>query len=717
MSNKEEEPKLIIISKDRILSANNKINYITLKKGDLEYKIKFSNDSLDKNGINKAVKTMKQQILINSSSYPELYNKHNINKYIKKKNNNFKINEKKLNSRENGVNKRKENIIIETTRSYDLMKATENNKDNNNDEDINKSETIIPDNNKKKNIKIKTNNKMENIKPIILKNNIINNDIKINNVEPIKLSENDNNDNNNIINDNNVLDNDNNVLYTGLITRNYFNKTNNNNKNINESNFDKYKSEEIKQLYSNSSTNKNYYNSYKNNNYIDQNNQQSDKTYKSISEQEHDNKRIFVSKLVLISDRIKNQENKKEDNNIQRLATEYVPEVQYIKDGNNDLISESKNSNEIKVEENYEYNKEGEKKTIEDKNINNNFIYINKSNNIKDINNNNNIYDNNNSNNYNEINITPENKNSFGAIVDDYDKIKMKGNNFKKVSSFFKKNLYSNIPNLCSICEHAYPETRLFVAKCQTHYLCKKCSKNYYEDIIENGIKEFLCPFKKCKQPIDLEDLKKIISKEHFNIIVKNNTNIKEKHNNYYLTKLKSNIDNENLELYTKKNVIDINSNKNFYNYYNTKGVYCPNCFVNALFSKTNTNFIKCLNCECKRCKFCLKKYDDNHIDSTNMNHCKIYYRSEDEERKDLNCCYNYLLQLFFVLACYYLCFAGTLLIFRDFFFNLFDVKRKKYIIIYLLAYLFTLILFIIAIPFVVIFYPYFPSIMAFCDY
>ena len=75
---------------------------------------------------------------------------------------------------------------------------------------------------------------------------------------------------------------------------------------------------------SNSSTNKNYYNSTKNNNYIDKNNQQSDKAAKSISKQEYHNKKLFISKLVLISDRIKNQENNKEDNIIQRLKTEYV---------------------------------------------------------------------------------------------------------------------------------------------------------------------------------------------------------------------------------------------------------------------------------------------------------------------------------------------------------------------------------------------------------
>ena len=57
--NKEEKSsRLIIISKDRIQSAKNKVNFITLKEGDLKYTVQLKNDYLNKNGINNAVQTL-----------------------------------------------------------------------------------------------------------------------------------------------------------------------------------------------------------------------------------------------------------------------------------------------------------------------------------------------------------------------------------------------------------------------------------------------------------------------------------------------------------------------------------------------------------------------------------------------------------------------------------------------------------------------------------
>ena len=56
--NKEEKSsRLIIISKDRIQSAKNKVTFITLKEGDLKYTVQLKNDYLNKNGINNAVQT------------------------------------------------------------------------------------------------------------------------------------------------------------------------------------------------------------------------------------------------------------------------------------------------------------------------------------------------------------------------------------------------------------------------------------------------------------------------------------------------------------------------------------------------------------------------------------------------------------------------------------------------------------------------------------
>ena len=732
--NKEEKsPKVIIISKDRIQSAKNKINYLTLKEGDIKYTIKLNNDSVNKKGINKAVYTMKQQILNNSRSYAALYDKQKLKKNLKKNilKSPYKEN---INSRKSHIIKRKD-LIIETTRSYNLMKTTENNNDNNNENNdnnynnedneynneanINKLETIIPnDTNTEENLKTKNNDNMKNIKQIILnknnKNNYNNNNIQIDDSIPMKLSE--KSDNNNNKNINNYIIDENNLHDTGVVSRNYINSMKNNNNiiNKNENNFDKYKSE---QIYSNSSINK-VYDSVQTNN-IDKNYQRSDKAAKSISEQEQDFKTKIVSKLIMITDRISETEDNKTNNknniNEHRLTTEYVPEDQYIKDDNNDLISESRNSKTIKVDDNDEFDEEDNNKNkipetinIDNNNINNNIIYNNDYNNIKNIYNR--EFD-------NDINSKMENNNKFGIISEEFDKKKLENmENIRKNQSLPTRNTYT-LYKMCTICEHVFPMSRLFVAECNSHYLCRKCSKNYYEDIIENGVKEMICPFIKCKEPMDIEDLEKIISREHYNILFNNNKNIKETQNKFCFTKLKTNVDNENIQLYTKKHVIDINSNKNLYNYNNTKGVYCPKCYKNSLFSKTNTYFFKCLNCGCKICKYCFKDYNDRHIDSSYVNHCKVYYRFDEEEKKKLNICYNFSLQLFFVVACYYLCFAGTFLILREKFFNLFDIKSKKYIFLYLLAYLFTIILFIIIIPFIAIFYPYFPSILAIWDY
>ena len=143
----EKSSKLIIISKDRIRSARNENNLITLKEGTLKYTIKLSSGFLDKNSINKAIKTMKRQILINSRSYGELYENLNLNKYIKNRSNVKTPNkERDINSRKSHNSKRKDDIIIETNRSYNIMKTTENNKDDNNEneEKSNKLKTIIP---------------------------------------------------------------------------------------------------------------------------------------------------------------------------------------------------------------------------------------------------------------------------------------------------------------------------------------------------------------------------------------------------------------------------------------------------------------------------------------------------------------------------------------------------------------------------------------------
>ena len=95
---------------------------------------------------------------------------------------------------------------------------------------------------------------------------------------------------------------------------------------------------------------------------------------------------------------------------------------------------------------------------------------------------------------------------------------------------------------------------------------------------------------------------------------------------------------------------------------------YCPFCCEESLFSKTNTHYSKCFNCLSKVCKYCYKEFVEGHIDIHSIDHCKVYYRYE---RKDLNnsgLCLRLFLQLFFVIACYFLCFASTFIKIRNIF-------------------------------------------------
>ena len=104
------------------------------------------------------------------------------------------------------------------------------------------------------------------------------------------------------IKENNNKINEDNIFNGGAVLRNYFNNIKN---NKSEHNFDKYKSEEIKQLNSNSSRSKEYSNNIQNNNNIEKYNQQRNKAAKSISEHEQYNKiNNKISRLALDSIRI-----------------------------------------------------------------------------------------------------------------------------------------------------------------------------------------------------------------------------------------------------------------------------------------------------------------------------------------------------------------------------------------------------------------------------
>ena len=269
----------------------------------------------------------------------------------------------------------------------------------------------------------------------------------------------------------------------------------------------------------------------------------------------------------------------------------------------------------------------------------------------------------------------------------------------------------------CSICEYSFIESQMFIPECQIHYLCKKCTKNYYEELIDDGIKELFCPFFQCKKGINLEKLKSFISQQHYTRLKLYNRNLENlEENKLVFSRFKTDNNKQYLELYSKKHVLDVNSNKIFYKYKGVKDYYCPFCNEESLFTFTNNHFYKCLNCLSKVCKYCFKEYNYRHIDINNPERCKVYLRDIYYGIKQNNF-YTFLIQLFLVLAMYYFTFAGTFILLRNKFLYLFNTNQYLISCKLIIVYIFTIVIFIVLIPFIFVLYPYFPSISTIFDY
>ena len=659
--------QIIIISKNRYSGSNKNLNYMTLQEGELKLTLEMKNQKLTRQNINQAISSLKKNTLKQSRSYGKLdnYNKKLdliLNKKEKELNDKIIIKKIKINS----------NINVETTKSINLKSSfnyIEQSKNNNEDEiHIKHIDIISKDNNS---------------------NEIISNDNTSNDNNSISINNKDKNSLNNNINSNSNRK---------IITQNFFNNITDRNKNL-KIQISKPKSEEIKLV------NPRYTNDEKKNEINKEKNKQSEKTSKSVfgSILEHKGQEVINN---LISEN--GLEDKSEKESI-KSKDELISKDKNINIDENDAEEDDEEYEE--VEDEYEY----DEKIKDDNNrkIINNINIIN--NNNLNIINNNNIYINNNENkkeNYEKI------KNEFNEEI--------KNANDEKIIKCISlqqnnNNNNNNIYKMCYLCEHTYNLIKFFVAECKDHYICKRCAKGYYEELIEDDIKDILCPFLKCRAPVNINNLKNIISQEHFKRLTNKNQNttnyIDESQNKYFFTKLKTNYSKENVELYTKRHVIDINSNKNFFNYNREKEGYCPFCFEGAVFSKTNTHFYKCLNCLSKICRYCFKEFNEKHMDIKDNQHCKVFYRLEEDVNNKNSKIGKILMQYFFVFACFYLSFAGSFYYFRMINFRLVNMNNNRNIIKYFILYFFIIIFFIISFPFIFLLLPYFPSILALSDY
>ena len=151
--------------------------------------------------------------------------------------------------------------------------------------------------------------------------------------------------------------------------------------------------------------------------------------------------------------------------------------------------------------------------------------------------------------------------------------------------------------------------------------------------------------------------------------------------------------------------------------YNKAKNQFCPKCGEPALFTKIKGHFIKCLNCFHRICKYCMKEFDQNHMDISNEEHCKVYYRIENEVNEPRSCFMNYLIQLFFIISSFIFMFIGGFLTIRNGIKWFFCVKNDSNCFLWLIVYFFSIIFFICAIPIILLIFPYFPIFTSIFNY
>ena len=680
MEDNEKEPNIIIITKPGINSTKNNHSYLTLKKGEYILSIDIDNSinsKLNKQKIFQTLSDLRSHLedkTIKRNSIKNRLIKHHINSNNTIKGaKDIKLKEKIINNddtRINNKNKEFPSIIItnedklsENKKNIESKKA-ENLKEieENFTSSINKKSIKTQLNKKDKQKSIQQSDRAEISKANSDSDNVTEYDNKIKMIVKYRL------DNGQSIKcdineieefENELIDNDKDIITV-------LNNNNNNNKNNNKKNNDKEEKIIFKQ--DTISIKKNNFLDDEKNEKLDNKNDNNKIISKDSDKENNKNNLIEISKDNKISnDNSIVNDNISEHKKLMPLIPEGI-----VKKNNLGENNEAIQSSYIKAKPITIVNKKNLKKTV-----NSNLISSNRD--LK-VNESTRVY-------YKPMQMTQKN---------------------------------------CYICEKPFYLSKLFCADCCIHFLCRKCIKNYYEDYIENknNTKILKCPNTKCDKLIDYEILKTIISENHQRLYELDKSENKAlcKNNGIYNSMKLSLVkdDKNNAKKYTEKHVLDINSNMNFFMYKKSKDIFCPKCLNPNLFSKTNNHFIKCLNCDYKICKYCLKEYTLRHLDMKIEGYCKVHYRSDEKNEDEKNIFFIYFLQLFFVISMYILTYCGSYLFFYNNFKAIFGLNNKNkncsYFIKKFLNVLFSSILFLITCPFIIILYPFFPAVIASFD-
>ena len=123
-------------------------------------------------------------------------------------------------------------------------------------------------------------------------------------------------------------------------------------------------------------------------------------------------------------------------------------------------------------------------------------------------------------------------------------------------------------------------------------------------------------------------------------------------------------------------------------------------------------------------CKYCNKEYITTHLVINYPDHCKVYFRKGYANYMQNNFCYKYLIQLIYIVAMFYITFAFCFLLVFNSLKNIINIRKNEvnkllcFIngIKYFICYSLSIIVFLIIFPFLFVWTPFFPSIIALTD-
>ena len=276
---------------------------------------------------------------------------------------------------------------------------------------------------------------------------------------------------------------------------------------------------------------------------------------------------------------------------------------------------------------------------------------------------------------------------------------------------------------ICMICDIYFNPEKLIIFDC-FHIFCYNCAKLFYEEKIEEGKKEFKCPIFKCSQIISIEIIKTLVTEKHLNKLFKTVDTFEEKAkiSNIekgpikIIEKKSSVIDNNDFKIYSKKHILEI-TNKNDFKYYSkNKEIYCKNCYKESLFGKNSRNFIKCMNCLQKFCKYCERNFTSGHFDFSGNNYCKIFLRKHIKfSISERNECKEITIQFIIFLLGYLVFFIGVINYINLGINDLLKLRidKEEHIWKVFLKYFLLILISLIVVPILFMTLPFYPSIVA----